>query len=325
MRGIFAFVLLALIAHGYTRSQQAAPSYGELAQKTVVPFYTSFVSGLVLFTNASMPGKVKSTRGPVADFRTIIDVFAYAYPITSGFESDDVENSTDVYFVLVNDLTLGHNLLGEYSDLGSVKYSQKDKDALLAKCLAWKATYLNDSQKYNFDSYVKNPSATQLFIRSKKSLSGHFWGNVPQEPLANLSGMQNIASLQDGQLTQIITRYTIFLNYTNIWNKKVHADFHNYRKDLRYTHQTYSRFRDIYTDASKAKKGLDLVSTTEHQLGPINNRIEEYFFYLQKGNKQKCAALKTQIQKLWTAEKTRLQQEGYLALLQQIQSELIPH
>jgi len=320
MRGLIAFVLFVLFARlGDARSQQPAPSYGQLAQKTVLPFYTSLVSGLALFTNASMPGKVKGTRGPVADFRTIIDIFGYAYP----FSSD--ENSTDIYFVLVDDLTEGHNVLGEYSDLGSVKYTQKDKDALLAKCLAWKATYLNHSTLYDYDTYVKNPSPTLLFSRSKKALSGHFWGNVPQVPLANLSGMQNIASLQDGQLTQIISRYNDFLNYTNIWNAKIHAEFHNYRKDLRYTHQTYSRFRDIYTSASKAKKGLDLVSTTEHQLGPINNRIEEYFYYEKKGNHQKTNQLKAQIQKLWTAEKARLKQEGYLAVLKQIQTLLIPH
>jgi len=105
----------------------------------------------------------------------------------------------------------------------------------------------------------------------------------------------------------------------------VHDDFHNYRKDLRYCHQTYSRFKEIYTNKHKAEKGLELVSTTEHELGPINNRIEEYFYYEKRGEKKEAEKLKEQIKEKWEAEKDRLKKEGFLDLMKELRRELIHH
>jgi hypothetical protein len=298
-------------------------SYGELAAYAVVPDFKAFVAGLVNFNSSSEPGHVKQTRGPLADARTSLDIFAYAYPPSTSLVKRD--DGTDVYLLLIADLTVGHNILGDYSDLGGVKYTPKEKQAMLAKCLAWKATYLADDAKYNFVSFVSNPSQTEMFDRPKANLSGHFWGHVPGVPMANLTGLQNIAILQEGELNQIIAQYTVFSNYTDIWKESVHKDFHNYRKDLRYCHQTYSGFKGIYQDAAKAKNAIGMVDAAEHNLGPINNRIEDYFFYHANGPKKTAEKLKTEIKTLWAAELKRLAKENFLSVVQASVQNLIPH
>jgi len=300
----------------------AQESYGELALKNVEPEFSAFEAGLKKFDKNSEPGHVKNTRGPLANARTMLDVFAYAYPSAS---KADAPANTDVYLVLIDDLTEGHNLLGDYSDLGSVNYSKSDKEKLLGKCLDWKAKYEKHAKEYDYPKYVKSPSKSALHTRKKSELSGHFWGNVKEVPSEKLTGIENIALLQYGQLTQVIELYDVFRHYTTIWNEKVHEKFHDYRKDLRYLHQVGKGFKQIYKDEKKGMKAVELADAAEHNLGPINNRIEAYFYYEKKGDKGKAAKLKDEVEKLWKKEKDRLQKEDFLEVLKGARSDLIKH
>jgi len=317
-------LILVVLVGSLVVAASAEKTYGELAAHEVVPYYDAFVEGLKKFTDKNEPGHVKDTRGPCADFRTMIDIFAYAYPNSTG-KKGTADAHVDAYLILLEDLTAGHNILGEYSDLGSVPFTKKEKEHVLGKCLQWKSTFEKHSDEYDYPHYIRHPSENKLYFRSKSDLSGHFWKHVKAVPSSKLSGLQNIAVLQDGELKQIDDLYSKFQHYTDIWNQKVHDDFHNYRKDLRYLHQTYSRFKAIYTDAKKAEKGLDLVDATEHQLGPINNRIEEFFYYEKKGDKKESEKLKSQIKELWEAEKARLKKEGFLDIMKELRNKLIKH
>jgi len=310
--------LLLGLAVAFKGSADNATSYGGLAQSSITPYYDAFLKGLKKFDKNSVPEKVKPTRGPLADARTMIDVFAYAFPPNLGKPANG-----DIFISLVKDLTEGHNILGEFSDMGSVKYTKKEKAALLQKCLAWKATFLKNRGTFDYDTLVHNPDKEKLHPRNKSVLSGHFWGHVEAVPSLNLTGLQNVAMLQDGQLKTIADRFATFLNYTNIWNEKVHASFHNFRKDLRYCHQVYSRFNGIYSDPVGAKKSLAMIPEAEHGLGPINNRIESYFFYKKHGNKAKAATLKQEIQGLWTKEKAHLKAEGFVDAIKDLRTKLI--
>jgi len=172
------------------------PSYGQLAADAVVPYYEAFIEGLKKFTDKNEPGHVKDTRGPCADFRTLIDIFSYAYPNATGKADLKGDAQVDVYLILLADLTEGHNVLGKYSDLGSVPYTKKEKEHLLKQCLDWKEKYLHHSSEHNFPKYIRSPANHTLYFRPKHELSGHFWKHVPTVPSAKLDGLQNIALLQ---------------------------------------------------------------------------------------------------------------------------------
>jgi len=318
-------LLISVVLFGVTvaltvSSEGGKDSYAELADKTITPKYDAFLKGLKNFDKDAAPEKVKPFRGPLADARTMIDIFAYAFPPSLKKSGKD-----DIFLSLVKDLTEGHNILGEYSDMGSVKYTKKEKENLLDKCLTWKEKFLKNRDSFEYDKLVHNPDKEKMHSRKKGDLSGHFWGHVDAEPSLKLTGLENVAVLQDGQLKSIVDRFEKFVGYTNIWDETVHASFHNFRKDLRYCHQVYSAFNDIYRDEKAAKKGLAMIPEAEHALGPINNRIESYFFYKKHGNKAKANKLKKEVEDLWTKEKARLKKDGFLETVKELRKNLIKH
>jgi len=319
-----AVLVSALLLSTGAKKHQGKPkgdvsTYGELALKSVQAEFLAFEAGLNNLDKKTEPGHVKTIRGPLADARTYIDIFAYAYPTNS------TPTAQDVYVLLVNDLTDGHFVLGEYSDLGSVHYSEKDKERLLTKCLNWKATYSQHATTYNFSNYVQTPNKTTLYFRTKKELSGHFWGHVKGVPTENNSGIADVAILQDGQLKQVIDQYNAWRHLDKIWNEKIHKEFHNYRKDLRYLHQVGKKFKTVYQDEKKGLKAIAVADEAEHALGPINNRIEAYLFYEKKGDSAKAKKLKEEVEALWKKEKARLEKEKFVDVLEAARKDLIKH
>lgn len=71
--------------------------------------------------------------------------------------------------------------------------------------------------KHNYVAYVKSASASSFFIRPKEHLSVDFWGGVNVVPKKELSGLQNIALLNDGQTTSAINQYDTWTNLTTLW------------------------------------------------------------------------------------------------------------
>jgi len=331
MRWVIAFLLFAALLagvvakKGHGHKAKASDLYGELALKYVQPEFSAFEKGLKGLSKKTEPGHVKDIRGPLANARTFIDIFAYAYPTHSRVEGDAADASTDVYLVLVDDLTDGHFLLGEYSDLGTVHYSEKDKEKLLTKCLDWKEKYDGHAKKYNYAKFISNADKAKLHERKKSDLSGHFWGAVKDEPNEKNTGLENVAVLQDGQLKQVVDRYNKWRHLDKIWNEKIHEDFHNYRKDLRYLHQVGSKFKHIYKDTKEGLKAVTVADEAEHGLGPINNRIESYLYYVKKGDKGKAEKLKDEVESLWKKEKERLEKEKFVDVLEDARKNLIKH
>jgi len=326
---VAVLIVVGLACHVDARSPRNGPSkmprdsddsYGQLALKYVPSAFVVFELGLKELSNETVPGHTKLTRGPIADARTVLDIFAYAYPLSTNHD-----NTTDVYLLLVADLTDGHFTLGEYSDLGSVNYTAKEKAKLLAKCLAWKATYEKHSAKYDYPSFVNAPSNTTLYHRKKHVLSGHFWGNVKHTPSPTLTGIQNIALLQDGQLQQLIDQYSTFHHYTNVWNKAVHKQFHNYRKDMRYQSQVGAAFTVIYKNEATFNATDVIVHEAEHHIGSVNDHIEEYLYYAKKGNKSKMKKLVAKITALWEKEQARLKKSKFESVLENALADLIDH
>jgi hypothetical protein len=256
--------------------------------------------------------------------RNSIDIFAYAYPLSSD-AAEKKHKQEDVFTYLRTDLDNGYTLVGNFQDLQNVNYTQKDYLQRLTACLSWKTVFVTNIDQYAYKAFVLSASPIKLFDRKKKDLSRDYWGKVPDVPLLNNTGDQNVAILAAGQLTEAVAYYDAIYNLTDIWDTQYHIEFHDYRKLLRAIEFVGTSYAQVYQSQynTTVTNVLGLVDTAYDTFGDLNDLITEYAYYVQNGNQDKAAQLKTQIIANWATLKQWMTTKDFRNQLATILQEII--
>jgi len=214
-------------------------------------------------------------------------------------------------------------LVGNFQDLSKVNYTQKDYHARLDPCLAWKKDFVANIKIFNYNKFVNSISSKYLYKRSKKDLSKDFWRHVKGEPNKNKTGLQNIAYLVHGQITDAIDNYNAMYILEDIWQEQYHTQFHDYRKLLRAIEYVSDEFMGIWT--APAKPLLNIIDNAYGKFGDINDEIGEYTYYKSNGNKPMAEQTKAKIIKDWAALRAWLKTNDFTGSLTKMIQLLIPH
>jgi len=270
---------------------------------------------------SSLPTSVKPMRKALLYARNGLDIFIYAFPVWKAkgvFEAKEHE----VFNLVRGDLNVGYTLVGNFQDLQGVNYTEKDLEKRLKPCLEWKAQFMANIRRYDYDRYINAISLDKLHDRPKTEMSKDYWRHVKGTPKEALTGLQNMAMLAAGQLTDAITDYHAMIKLEKIWETAYHEQFHNYRKLLRAIYYVGSTFTKIY-DKKPSGGGLDLVNTAYGTFGDINDEVADYSYYKEKGDKPMEEKKKAEIVKAWAAFKGWLSNKKFSADLEHLKSALI--
>lgn len=264
---------------------KSSETYGSLSERYVPKSYNDFTSKLSILHDGIKPGSLTSLRRSIIAVRSFLDIFIYAYPL-------DVD---DTALILRKDMNKLYTDIGNFDDLHFVKYDPHDAEKLLKKCLNAKSNYDGHDKKYGYSSYINRPSKDKIHIRDKDKLSIDFWGHIPVIPTEGRTGVQTLGELAKGQLKILLEGYTKFVNLTDVCNKAIHEQFHDYRKLIRGFNFVGSYFDDIFNRTVK----LTPLSDAYHKIGKINDMINQYLFYISKGNNDKAETIKKHLNIDW--------------------------
>ncbi len=259
-------------------------SYGELAQDHVSSKYNIFLSNLGSLNPNCKPGDLGTLRKSIISVRSFLDIFVYAYN----------NASPDVFKLLRKELNELYTDIGNFDDLQHVNYSPSDAEKLLKFCLKDKDKFNKNKKEHNYGTYINKPSLDKLYMRDKSELSIDFWGNISALPIETYSGIRNLGLLVKGQLGSLIEAYDPFVNLTDIYERKIHDQFHAYRKLIR-----GFNFVTSYFNVFNKTVNYDVTKEAYGRIGKINDEINEYEFYTKKGNTDKANKIKTELLSDW--------------------------
>jgi len=286
----------------------AGDSYGDLAMKLCFPSFQKALSLLPVLKNGTMPGDVHTMRKALLAARNLFDIFVYAYPIVP-------LNKSELFQVLYTDVSDGYVWIGHFQDLENVNYTKQDYDTLLGRCLVWKANFLNDITKYKYNDYIKSPEKNAIVMRPKSELSILFWGRVPEVPQANLSGQQNVALLGGAIIKEAMDSYDHMIHLQEIWLKKYHTQFHDYRKLLRSIEYVAGTFPKMF-GKENVTQDMAVVDKAYGLFGKLNDVIGQYTYFLDHNQTGEANATKAQIIVMWGALKAWLTDVKFRDMLQ---------
>jgi hypothetical protein len=267
----------------------ASETYGDVAKDTIPGSYNKFLDNLHILHEGVKPGTLGNLRRSIISLRSYLDVFTYAYPF------NNLHDTEDVFLHLRKDLNKLYTSIGNFDDLHFVNYSPHDAEKLLDVSLKDKVKFETNDRTYGYVTYVKSPSKKLMYPRDKALLSIDFWGKLDAVPLAEFTAQKNLAILALGQINKLISDYTQFTNLTDICNEEVHTQFHDYRKLLRGFNFVGSDFGYVFNKTIN----LGILSESYHSIGKINDEINEYIFYMSKGNENKAIELKKKVKIDW--------------------------
>ena len=273
--------------------------------------YKSYNKIDVNFDSNTKPGELSSLRKSLLMTRSYLDIFCYAYPIG---------NDQDIFLILRDSLNKGYTEIGDFDDLQHVNATNSDIKKYLDKCLKWKDEYQSVQSKFDIDGYLKSPN-DKLFFRNKTDLSKDFWGNVKQVPLYNISGYQNIGLLSKGQIENCLNDYDNVISIDNLCTPETHDQFHNYRKLIRSTILIPSTFDQVYSDDPSTI--VSFLIKVHTNFGKINDQINEYEWYIKKGDNQEAQKKKSVVSSMWSDLKNWLNDENYIPTLKKLYSMII--
>jgi hypothetical protein len=262
-------------------------TYGELTKSLIVPALAVMNSNMHTLNSTSLPPDVKLLRNNLLSVRNILDVFAFAYP----FPPSPSQKNPDVFLIAREDINQGYTWIGNFKDLSDshVNYTYDEMVALRNKCLNWQATYAQHSQKYDYPTYLSNPSS-KLFVRNPDDLSVFFWGATDGLiPALNMTGYQNIAYLMHSLTEDALKQYPVFLNLTDIYVPTTQLVFHGYRKLIRGIDSVSTFAMEIYKPGTKCVSAAITQTTTLYSMiGKIEDHITAYNFYVKNHDETKA-------------------------------------
>jgi len=245
----------------------------------------------------------------------LIDIFAYAFPVVEIKEKD-----METFEVLRDDLKKLYSAVGKFQDLRAVNFTQQDYDKRLAECLLRKETLLANIVKYSYAQFLQSPVVDKLIDRPKDLLSEYFWGGVPSVPNLNNTGLENVGILAKGQIKVAQDFYEKTVKLEDIWLKKYHKSFHDFRKLLRGIRYVADSFAGIFS--RDPVKDLARVDEAYDQFGDLNDEITEYQYYVDRGNQKEAELKLKEIKIMWPKLKDWLHKVEFLKLLQQLHNSI---
>jgi hypothetical protein len=255
-------------------------NYGELAQANAPVYYKKMMATLESLTNTSTPDSVRAVRHNISDVRNLLDIFAFAFPNNTG------PKGKDVWPKLRGDLDDGYTVIGDFQDLAhsGVNYTHSEMRARRDVCLKWKATFLGDIPRYNYDEFIGEASANELFYRPDKDYSKDFWEYIGASPDPARSGLANLGVLERGIIGQLAANYTRVVNLTDIWDLAYHILFHDYRKLFRSANTVSGYFPTVYVANAgcNVSAGVAAFEEAYDRFGDLNDQVTAYQFYIEK-------------------------------------------
>jgi len=297
-------------------------TYGELAATSCPDMLKQTIACAGEFDKTTMPSTpfVKPCRGSLRDIRNCLDIFVYAYPTESSSWSKD----KDPFIEVRGDLDDGYTLIGDFRDLSFVNASKKDIDAERDLVLQWRDEYLQHEHDHDYSKYVSQPSAHKLHDRSSKVLSQFFWADAGITPLANLSGMQNLARLPRGVLTLAVQRYPVVYNLTlqPPLDPNQQVTLHEYRKLDRALLAVNSLFW-LFRNSSAVDQAIETLDDLYDNFGDEEDKISVYNYYLQHGSHSQIAEAEDELAKQTAKVNAWLNSVNIPAILQLLISMLL--
>lgn len=151
--------LPALQAEALLPPNATSLTYGQLAALVVPPALNGVVALLPTLSGNAMPADVKPIRKAVLNLRNLIDIFSFAYPMTSPtFKSDPLPYIRDL-------LDEGYEQIGACEgDLeeAGVNYTKKELVTRRCTCLVWEADWEEKSAEHQIEAYLTAPLLTHL-------------------------------------------------------------------------------------------------------------------------------------------------------------------
>jgi len=277
---IFA-LFLALAGHVRCDPNPANVSYGELALALVPAQWQRILDSLPRYSNTSCISD-SSTRYVLVEFREYFAVFTFAYPLIDpkGF---------DLFRLVWQDISEGYQLIGKCWDVSKINHTPEQLAQASKVVYTWKLQFAKNLQRYNYTTYVQNPSTTQLYYRRPSQLSYQYWGSSKYFPLQDISALQNLARLVRGQFETLLDWAPGIFNLSSVWEEDQHERFHDYRKLARYA--TYlidpnppdASFPEVLTRSVNTQ--INFSWQLQHEMGRLNDLIVGYHLYESFGNK----------------------------------------
>jgi len=287
------------------------------------PFAT-FQQELSSLDETTPPTSVKALRSALGSMRDILDVFVYAYP--PKFSTGDDKSKGDAWVKVRECVDDGYTEIGDFKDLADsgVNYTQKQEDKRRNVCLDWKADYVSHAQEYN--SYILNASVTQLYNRDKSVLSPYFWANTPYKPSLKLTGVQNVALLAKGLVSEAIDGMSEWENLTDITGSKKQLKFHDYRKLIRGTYAVATFTSDVYITNPNCSisRSQQTVNTFYSMIGKVHDNIVAYDYNKENDHSKKAKASKKLVESMWESLKGWVTSNNPSGSLTCLQTSLVP-
>ncbi len=333
-------VTALLVFTGTVRAQQNA-SYGQLAAELLCGGLDQIVIGLTNLNEGTLPHEAKELRKEVRQFRSRLDLFAFAYPTGPG---------KDMFLKLRKDVDKGYERMGDFKDLFDAQRielaeydSEKDKwssgvrpDAVVyadlskvadrrGKVLKWRDKFVEPEQLAAYRAYICAPDLKQFHGRSAEDLSRYYWGGdegiMPRE---DLNGIDNFRALAAELLDRSIAVYPAVMELRDLEGDTA-VQFHDFRKRARSVVKIADDIDILPKKEKKADALHELMDDIDDGYGDVNDIIIDLELAVESGNEAKAARLRTEIADEWTKlrqwqiqKKVDQQMKDYASLLRSL-------
>jgi len=294
----------------------AKQSYGSLAQEKIVTEFKKMLELLPSINPKTLPDSIKSLRKSVLYTRNLLDIFVYAYPFTS---------KKDYWRDIRILLNTGYEDIGKFQDLSYVPYTPEEAEELRTPCIQWKEKVFKDLSKYDYLTYLRNPSLLKIFSRENSNLYS-FWSDSDTLPDLQYSGIENLSRLTNGLLINLKSQLMGLLTLDDISKPENQIYFHHYRKLIRaivYLRDNFELFNSNCGDLTYASGSLDKMYD---DLGNLNDIYNQYVYYRGQTSKSAQAAAETALESLfdkWTQITHWIKEDNLAGQIECLRSSLI--
>jgi len=322
-----ALVFVAVLPWAEVARGDRTTPYGQLAQSTYTLF-DQMVRGLRRFHEGTQPHEAKALRRLIGDVWYHLDIFAYAYP----------RDQKDLLVQLLAELNRGYDAMGDFKDLFDrqlleissqsplasqrsrlrpIQYDPADVKKARNSVLEWRQKFLEPGRLEVYDSYLRNPNATNVFIRPKHLLSKCYWGAVTVVPSPDRSGSENLKTLMIALLEKLQSRYATIQGIDDLFEGNNHDTFHDFRVRVRCLLSIVSYFPSVTAEVRGAGVTERRLTELVDRYGDLNDTIMAADVATSKGQKSRAEQLRRQISQEWSEIKdwqTNLRIKGQLGV-----------
>lgn len=220
--------------------------------------------------------------------------------------------------------------IGHFRDLqqSGVNYTQKSLISRRCEVLMWnvrdsftlryverisahscvpQADFEEKIAEHNITTYITNPSPSVLYLKRKSShLSSFFWKDTGIEPVATLSGLANVETLQRALLTTALQNFASLISLDNMTISAQQVEMHDYRKQLRAITSIGTTLPLWPSNNKTVAAALATVGQAYDGLGDTEDRISAYEYELKHGNAQSIATARNALDSQWLSLKAWL-------------------